>query len=274
MARFARRALLMTATSLEEMPSSWSRTGSVGFLVRAAEPFRRGGWVFTGFHWPVLAGSLGSRLNPDDLVQVYEAGAACNATAGQIPTSTTDVYAYADAQCVRMTSADVLLALMRRFDCAVLDATNVDVFGRINSTAIGPIRQPTVRLPGGGGSSDVMARAAHVVLLHGGSEPGRIVATVEHVTATPRRNQFVQLITRWGVLELGQQPSLRSIVDGLGTDEFLAHLTELGIDVGSAQQEDAITSEDALAAMTVLQLASERGYRVARQAMQEAMSWR
>jgi glutaconate CoA-transferase, subunit B len=263
----------MTATSLSDSPSGWPRTGSVSFLVRAAEPFRRGGWVFTGFHWPVLAGSLGSRLNPNDLVQVYEAGAACNAPVGQIPTSTTDVYAYAEAQCVQMTSTDVLLALMRRFDCAVLDASNVDLFGRINSTAIGPMLQPTVRLPGGGGSSDVMARAAHVVLLHGGTEPGRIVDAVEHVTAAPRNNQVVQLISRWGVLELGQQAYLTSAVDGPGTDMFLARLAVLGVDLGSAKQEDEVTDDDADAALSVLRLASQRGYRVARQAMEEVTSW-
>ena len=47
----------------------------VDFLVRAAREFRRGGWVFTGFHWPVLAGHLAWRLPGEEFAQVFEAGA-------------------------------------------------------------------------------------------------------------------------------------------------------------------------------------------------------
>lgn len=111
---------------------------TLGFLVRAAHEFRRGGWVFTGFHWPVLAGQLAARLPA------------------------------------------------RRFDRVVLDAANVDVRGRVNSSFIGPREQPTVRLPGGGGSADIVARAAEVVWLHGGGDPRRVQAEVEQAEAAER----------------------------------------------------------------------------------------
>jgi glutaconate CoA-transferase, subunit B len=257
----------MNTTSVRVSPSV-TPSGSVSFLVRSSKPFRRGGWVFTGFHWPVLAGTLASLIDPSDLVQVYEGGAACNDVPRQVPSSTADSYAYGNALCVQMTTADVLLALMRRFDCAVLDASNVDLLGRVNSSAIGPIDHPIVRLPGGGGSADAMARAKHVVLLHGSTNPDRIVGAVEHVTAAPATNQIVELITRWGVLELGEKPNLVSIVDGDGAEAFQKRLLMLGVDTRSTRYEAPVSDEDALAAQTVLRLAAERGYLVARQALE------
>ena len=48
---------------------------SVDFLARASREYTRGGWVFTGFHWPVLAGETAARLAPDEFAQIFEAGA-------------------------------------------------------------------------------------------------------------------------------------------------------------------------------------------------------
>jgi glutaconate CoA-transferase subunit B len=42
---------------------------TLGFLVRAAHEFRRGGWVFTGFHWPELAGQLAVRALREETAQ-------------------------------------------------------------------------------------------------------------------------------------------------------------------------------------------------------------
>jgi glutaconate CoA-transferase subunit B len=141
---------------------------TLGFLVRAAHEFRRGGWVFTGFHWPVLAGQRAARLpaGPGEPV-----------------------------------------ALARRFGRVVLDAANVDVRGRVNSSFIGPREQPTVRLPGGGGSSDIVARAAEVVWLHGGGDPRRVQAEVEHVTAAPAADAIVRLHCRWCIV----RPAVRAL---------------------------------------------------------------
>jgi len=58
----------MTATDYDKL--------AVDFLVRAAREFRRGGWVFTGFHWPVLAGQLAYALDGQPFSQVFEAGAS------------------------------------------------------------------------------------------------------------------------------------------------------------------------------------------------------
>ncbi|GAA4527376.1 hypothetical protein [Nonomuraea ferruginea] len=244
--------------------------GVIGFLVRAAREFRRGGWVFTGFHWPVLAGQLAYELEGEPFTQVFEAGAGVHGAAASVPTSTTDYPAYADALGFTGTTADVLLAMARRFDRVVLDAGNVDVRGRVNSSLIGPGDTPRVRLPGGGGAPDIAARARELVWLSGGDDLRRVQRQVEHVTAAPGPGALVRLHTRWGVARLGDTPVLEELADVPGADAFVRHLAALGVrtDAPVTPRPAASAAENA-AARLVLRAAAERGYQVARRALAE-----
>jgi glutaconate CoA-transferase subunit B len=243
---------------------------TVDFLVRAAREFRRGGWVFTGFHWPVLAGQLAHSLDGTPFVQVFEAGAGCWEAGRSVPTSTTDYPAYDNALGWRATTADVLLGMARRFDRVMLDASNIDILGRVNSSFLGERDHPAVRLPGGGGAPDVAARARELVWLHGGTDLRRIQARVEHVTAAPGANSLVRLHTRWGSAKLGPAPRLEELDEAKpGADAFVAHLRGLGVDVGSPIPRPGITDGERRAAAHVLTEAAERGYAVARRARAE-----
>ncbi|QRP43132.1 hypothetical protein [Amycolatopsis sp. FDAARGOS 1241] len=245
-------------------------TPTVDFLVRAAREFRRGGWVFTGFHWPVLAGRLAHALDGEQFVQVFEAGAGCWDAGAAVPTSTTDYPAYADALGWRATTSDVLLGMARRFDRVVLDASNVDVLGRVNSSFLGARDRPAVRLPGGGGAPDVAAAARELVWLHGGSDLRRIQNRVEQVTAAPGARSLVRLHTRWGSVRLGVEPQLEELAaDVPGAEAFTAHMRGLGVDVSAPQPRAGVSPEDRRAAAGVLAEAAERGYAVARRAHAE-----
>jgi len=241
------------------------------FLVRAAREFRRGGWVFTGFHWPVLAGQLAARLPAEPgepgSVQCFEAGAGVWGAARLVPSSTTDYPSYANGLHYTTASGDVLLALARRFDRVVLDAGNIDIRGRVNSSFIGRREQPAVRLPGGGGSADIVARAAEVVWLHGGSEPRRVQAEVEHVTAAPAAGALVRLHCRWGTARLGASPALEQVMPG--AEDFVTHLAALGVDVGRAVPCPEARADELAAARAVLADAAERGYDAAVRALRE-----
>ena len=229
-------------------------TEVVAFLAMAAREFR--GWVFTGFHWPVLAGEVAARLNDRRFRQLFEAGFATEGPAAELPTSTTDFAAFGDAVVWR---GDVLGTMVRRADLVVLDAANVDLAGRVNSTAIGDYRKPRVRMPGGGGAPDAAAAARDLLLLYGGANPGRIVERVEHVTAAP--GGPVRLRTRWGTVRLGAQPRLLT-----KTGEVLAdRLRELGVDTSGARQEEPPSEREMSVAAEVLTEAAKRGYLVARE---------
>ena len=242
---------------------------TLDFLVRAAREFRRGGWVFTGFHWPVLAGQLAHRLPGADFTQAFEAGASTHEAARLVPTSTTDYPAYGNALGYVADTASVLLAMARRFDRVVLDAGNVDVLGRVNSSLIGERIRPTVRLPGGGGAPDVAAAARELVWLHGGTDLRRIQARVEHVTAAPGPHTLVRLHTRWGIARLGADPALEEVADVEGADAFVAHLDALGARTAGAATRPRVEPPEREAAATTLREAATRGYAVARRALAE-----
>lgn len=239
------------------------------FLVRAAREFRRGGWVFTGFHWPVLAGELAHRLPGAEFAQAFEAGASTHGPGRLVPTSTTDYPAYGNALGYVADTASVLLAMARRFDRVVLDAGNVDVLGRVNSSLIGERLRPAVRLPGGGGAPDIAAAARELVWLHGGDDLRRIQAKVEHVTAAPGPHTPVRLHTRWGIARLGAEPVLEEIADVEGAEAFVAHLDALGVRTAGAAARAPVDAGERAAADDVLRAAADRGYAVARRALTE-----
>lgn len=242
---------------------------SVDFLARASREYTRGGWVFTGFHWPVLAGEAAARLAPDAFAQIFEAGAISRRPADTLPTSTTDFAAFGSALSWSGSTAAVFAGMVRRADRVVLDAANVDLRGCVNSTAIGPYGKPDVRLPGGGGAADAAAAARELVLLHGAATPDRIVAAVEHVTARPPAGVPVRLVTRWAVVALAADPPRLTAVDETvtGADEALTHLKSLGVGMDEATDWAAPTEAERAAAAAVLELAATRGYVVARRAL-------
>jgi glutaconate CoA-transferase subunit B len=247
----------------------------VAFLARAAREFRRGGWVFTGFHWPVLAGELAARLDREEgqvrFAQLFEAGGVTVGPAGAaLPTSTTDYAAFGSALTWRGSTTDVLSALVRRADRVVLDAANVDLAGRVNSSMIGPAERPRVRLPGGGGAADAAFAARELVLLHGGGDVRRVVAQVEHVTAEPGTPREVRLLTRWGTVLLGQHPRLVERVEGPDGERFREHLAGLGAEVADARPVVALSSDEERLAEAVLAEAAARGYSAARAALADA----
>lgn len=254
------------------MTGSAAPTPVLDFLVRGAREFRRGGWAFTGFHWPVLAGHLAHALPGADFTQVFEAGASAHEAGRLVPTSTTDYPAYGNALGYVGDTASVLLAMARRFDRVVLDASNIDTRGRVNSSYIGDQHRPRVRLPGGGGAADVAAAARELVWLHGGDDLTRIQAEVEHVTAAPGPQALVRMHTRWGSVVLGDAPRLEEVADGAGADEFVAHLEGLACRTEGAVARQAVTPQERAAAAETLRAAASRGYSVARRALAEVES--
>ncbi len=232
---------------------------TVAFLVRAAREYLHGGTIFTGFHWPVLAGQTAARLAPGSFAQLFEAGALARGPADTLPTSTTDYAALGSSLRWSGDTPGTLPALVRRARLVVLDAANVDLEGRINSTAIGPYARPTARLPGGGGAADAAFAARELLLLHGGTDPSRIVRRVEHVTAAPAPGARIQLLTRWGTLRLDGGPRFVEL-----SGEQPAWFAELGVDRTGAAEAAPPTREERAAAESVLRDAAAAGYSVAR----------
>lgn len=239
---------------------------ALSFLARASREYTRGGWIFTGFHWPVLAGETAARIAPEAFGQIFEAGATSHGPAATLPTSTTDFAALSNALVWRGTTGAVFKGIVRRADRVVLDAANVDLTGAVNATAIGPYGRPQVRLPGGGGAADAAFSARELVLLHGGATLDRLVDRVQHATARPGPDTVVRLICRWGVLALDRRRPRLELADPdqAGFHAATQRLAELGVEVESWEQWTEPAAGELAAAGEVLERAAERGYVVAR----------
>jgi glutaconate CoA-transferase subunit B len=84
-----------------------------------------------------------------------------------------------------------------RVDVGFLGAAQIDRFGNLNSTVIGPYGAPRTRLPGAGGAAEIAthARQTFVVMK---ATPRSFVAKLDFCTSVPHPRS---VITDFGVLE-------------------------------------------------------------------------
>lgn len=154
-------------------------------LYTAAREFADEEVVFTGFHWPVVAARVARNLHAPDLTSVFEAGICYRGTAETLPTSTTEVTAFAGNVDMYGNSLDTLHTFLKsgRLDGAVIDVSNVDRFGNVNSTVVGDYDDPDVRLPGPGGANDIATHAEDLTLVCGVADPDRYQDRVSYVSS-------------------------------------------------------------------------------------------
>lgn len=154
-------------------------------LYVASLEFGPGDVVFTGFHWPVVAARVARCLHAPDLTSIFEAGIVYRGLSERLSTSTTEQGIFDGHVDMYANSLDTLQTFLKsgRLDGAVVDAANVDRFGNVNSTAIGPYDDPRVRLPGPGGAGDILTYASDVTLVIGSADSNRYQDRVSHVTS-------------------------------------------------------------------------------------------
>ena len=127
--------------------------------VAAARRLTNGAVCFVGIGLPSAACNLARLTHAPDLVLIYESG-----TVGTRPTvlplSIGDGELAETARSVIPLPEIFTHYLQRgRVDVGFLGGAQIDRFGNLNSTVIGPYDAPTVRLPGAGGAPEI---AMHV----------------------------------------------------------------------------------------------------------------
>jgi glutaconate CoA-transferase subunit B len=206
-------------------------TRSELMVIAASRALRDGEVVFVGIGLPNLACNLARRLHAPRLQMVYEAG-VFGASPERQALSIGDPCLVAGAASVCSLPEIFLFYLQRGLiDVGFLGGAEVDRYGNINTTVIGPYRQPTVRLPGSGGASDIAALARRVFVI--GRQTSRtFVERVSFVTSAghlpgggrpagapgggPRL-----VVTDLAVYDFGPdgQMRVRSLHPGVGGDE-------------------------------------------------------
>ena len=151
--------------------------------VMAARELAEVASVFAGVGSPLLAAALAQKTHSPDLTIVVEGGSVGpELVPGRLPISTNEMRV---AHRARMLPGitDVLLFAQRGYlDMGFVGGAQVDRYGNLNSSVVGPYDSPKVRLPGSGGANDIISlcRRVMVVTRH---ERRRFVPRVDFVTS-------------------------------------------------------------------------------------------
>jgi glutaconate CoA-transferase subunit B len=134
--------------------------------VAAARTLKDGAVCFVGIGLPSAVANLARLTHAPNLVLIYESG-----TIGSRP----EVLPLSIGDGELATTATAVVSLPEifaywlqagRVDVGFLGAAQIDRFGNLNSTVIGPYDHPITRLPGAGGAQEISthARETYVVL--------------------------------------------------------------------------------------------------------------
>ena len=121
--------------------------------------------AFIGTGIPMLAAALAQRRQAPNLVTVFEFGGT-GAILEDLPMAVGEARTFHKALHASGI-CDVMEAAQRGFiDYGFLGGAQVDPYGNLNSTIIGPVHHPPkVRLPGSGGANDVGSFCWHTIII-------------------------------------------------------------------------------------------------------------
>jgi glutaconate CoA-transferase subunit B len=139
--------------------------------------------VFAGVGMPLLASAVARHRQAPHLTIVLEGGIiGTTLLPGKLPISTNEMRAAYGAQMLTDITDIFLYAQRGYFDYGFLGAAQVDMYGNINTSVIGSIERPRVRLPGSGGANDIISLCNEVLIVTQ-HEPRRFVERVDFITS-------------------------------------------------------------------------------------------
>ena len=152
--------------------------------VVASRQLRDDTTVFAGVGVPLLAAALARQRHAPRLTMVIEGGIVGPQIApGRLPISTNEMRAgYRATMLPGIT--DALLFAQRGFvDVGFMGGAQIDQYGNINTSTLGPdYWKPKVRLPGTGGANDLAALCREVIIVTA-HERRRFVPRVDFMTS-------------------------------------------------------------------------------------------
>ena len=151
-------------------------------VVAAARQLRDGQVIFVGIGLPFLAAILAKRTHAPRALLLCESGVV-DADPARLPLSVADP-ALVDGTAGIATMLDYfgLYLFGGRVDVGFIGGAQVDRWGNVNSTVIGPYGRPKVRLPGSGGACEIAAQAGQVLIIMP-QDRRRFVPKVDFITS-------------------------------------------------------------------------------------------
>jgi glutaconate CoA-transferase subunit B len=160
-----------------------SFTANELLAVMGARQLRDHQTVFAGVGAPMLASVLAQRRHAPSLTVVVEGGiVGPQWRPGWLPISTNEMRAAYRAQMLPAITDAFLMAQRGFLDVGFIGGAQIDRHGNVNTSFIGPVDRPKVRLPGTGGANDIasLCREVFVLTTH---EPRRFAERVDFVTS-------------------------------------------------------------------------------------------
>lgn len=139
-------------------PTEW-------MIVSAARALAGTRTVLVGVGIPNIACNLARLTVAPDLNLIYESG-VIGARPARLPLSIGDP-ALVTGAAFACAMTDLFLYVLQggRVESALLGTAQIDRFGNLNTTVIGPYHAPDVRLPGSGGACDISINADRTLVI-------------------------------------------------------------------------------------------------------------
>ena len=120
--------------------------------------------VFVGTGLPMIAAMLAQRTHAPGLLIVFEAG-GIGPQIPVLPISVGDSRTFHKAVAASSMHDVMSISQAGYLDYGFLGAAQIDPYGNINTTVIGPHDQPQARLPGSGGANDVGSFSHRTIII-------------------------------------------------------------------------------------------------------------
>jgi glutaconate CoA-transferase subunit B len=150
--------------------------------VCGSKQIKNGEVVFIGTGLPLIAAMLAKKTHAPGAKIVYEAG-FIDSNAREIALSIADSRLGVGASgAIGLIETLGLMLQGGHVDLGFVGAAQIDEYGNINTTYIGPFEKPVVRLPGSGGGNDIVSSAKRIVVIMT-HEKRKMVKKLDYLTS-------------------------------------------------------------------------------------------
>ncbi len=155
----------------------------IEFLVACASSHVRDGEnVFGGTGLPLLAALLAKETHARNINLISEAG-FIDARPREVPLSVADTRYYLGCSAsIGLIETLGFILQAGHVDVGFLGAAQIDEYGNLNTTYIGPYESPKVRLPGSGGGNDIASSAKRLIIMMT-HDKRKFVKQLDHLTS-------------------------------------------------------------------------------------------
>jgi glutaconate CoA-transferase subunit B len=142
------------------------KCSKIEFLAAVASTHVRDGEnVFGGTGLPLLAALLAKETHAPNANLISEAG-FIDARPRNVPLSVADSrYYYGCSASIGLIETLGFILQAGRVDVGFLGAAQIDEYGNLNTSYIGPFEKPKVKLPGSGGGNDIASSAKRLIII-------------------------------------------------------------------------------------------------------------